>query len=155
MKQEQKLAASSITCLLWRHKVCREHFVCFVSPERYYFRGDRTKAINKSYPQIFLKFDFYLMIDMSWKKFIFLHKPFFSFFIIQVLVRFFLLEFYTIASGYLDHHRKRKFMLISIETRHRCLASRSRFIHGFKMFLSINSVYIGIFDFFQEIVNLD
>ena len=43
-------------------------FVCFVSPERYYCRGDRTKAINKSYTQIFLKFLFYYMIDKSWKK---------------------------------------------------------------------------------------
>ena len=40
-------------------------FVCFVSPERYYFRGDRTKATNKSYTQIFLKFLFYFMIDKS------------------------------------------------------------------------------------------
>ena len=44
-------------------------------------------------------------------------------------------------------------MLISIETSHLCLASRRRFIYGFKIFLSINSVYIRKFDFFKEIVN--
>ena len=44
-------------------------------------------------------------------------------------------------------------MLISIKTSHRYLASRSRFLHGFKMLLSINSVYIGKFDFSTGIMN--
>ena len=52
-----------------------------------------------------------------------------------------------------DYQRKRKFMLLAIKTSHRCLASRSRFLHGFKMFLSINSVYIGKFDFSTGILN--
>ena len=77
VKQEQKLAASSITSLLWRHKVCREHFDITL--------GERTKSINKSYTQIFLKFLFYFMIDKSKKNSFFLMNLFFSFFIIQVL----------------------------------------------------------------------
>ena len=113
-------------------------FVCFVSPERYYFRGDRTKAINKSYTQIFLKFLFYFMIDKSWKELIFLNKPFLSLVIIQVLENsdfsYLSLHDRLWLLRPIIYHRKRKFMLISIETRHRCLASRSRFIHGFKMF---------------------
>ena len=44
-------------------------------------------------------------------------------------------------------------MLIFIESSHVCLASRSRFIYRFKMFLSMNLEYIGKFDFFQERVN--
>ena len=44
-------------------------------------------------------------------------------------------------------------MLIFIETSHVCLASRGRFIYRFKMFLSMNLVYIRKFDFFQERVN--
>ena len=44
-------------------------------------------------------------------------------------------------------------MLISIKTSHRYLALRSRFLHGFKMFLSINSVYIGKFDVSTGIMN--
>ena len=39
-----------------------------------------------SYPQIFLKFPFYFMIDKLWKKkSFFLNKPFIVFFILQVL----------------------------------------------------------------------
>ena len=53
MKREQKLVASMNTCLLWRHKVSRKHFRVFCSPELYYFKEDRAKAVNKSYPQIF------------------------------------------------------------------------------------------------------
>ena len=44
-------------------------------------------------------------------------------------------------------------MLLAIKTSHRYLASRSKFLHGFKMFLSINSVCIGKFDFSTGIVN--
>ena len=60
-------------------------FVCFVSPELYYFRGDRAKAVNKSYPQIFS-----ISSSISWtisrkKNIHCLYKPFFAFFIIQVL----------------------------------------------------------------------
>ena len=116
MKPERKLAVSSVTCLLWRHKVCREHFVCFVSPERYYFRGDRTKAIRK-----FFSSSFSISWSISHKKnFILLYKPFFSFFIIQVLEnsdfsylslhdRLWLFRPITIERG--------KFLLISIGTR--------------------------------------
>ena len=39
-----------------------------------------------SYPQIFLKFLLYFMIDKLWKKkSFFLNKPFIAFFILQVL----------------------------------------------------------------------
>ena len=38
-----------------------------------------------SYPQIFLKFLLYFMIDVMKKKIVFLNKPFFAFFILQVL----------------------------------------------------------------------
>ena len=128
----------------WQHRAS----LVFCEDTRFLEKKPLIKAIRKFFSS---------SISISWS--ICLEKNSFFFinlFSLSSLYRsFFVLEFYTIASGYLDHHRKRKFMLISIETRHRCLASRSRFIHGFKMFLSINSVYIGIFDFFQEIVNLD
>ena len=38
-----------------------------------------------SYPQIFLKFLLYFMIDKLWKKNIFFYKPFVVFIILQVL----------------------------------------------------------------------
>ena len=38
-----------------------------------------------SYPQIFLKFLLYFMIDVMKKKIVFLNKPFIAFFILQVL----------------------------------------------------------------------
>ena len=66
MKREQKLVASMNTCLLWRHKVSRKHFRVFCSPELYYFKEDRAKAVNKSYPQIF-----FFMIAKSWKRYSF------------------------------------------------------------------------------------
>ena len=85
VKQEQNLAASSITCLLWRHKISREHFrvFCF-SP--LIILGEMEQKPLISYPQIFLKFLLYFMIDvMKKKKNVFLNKPFIAFFILQVL----------------------------------------------------------------------
>ena len=78
------MAASSITCLLWRHKVLREHFrvFCF-SPLIILGKMEQKPLI--SYPQIFLKFLLYFMIDVMKKKIIFLDKPFIAFFILQVL----------------------------------------------------------------------
>ena len=86
------------TCLLWRHKVSWKHFRVFFSPELYYFKEDRTKAVNKSYPQMSFR-DRYVMK----KIFIFLYKPFFAFFIIQVLENSkFHIRVYMIVFGYLD-----------------------------------------------------
>ena len=84
VKQEQNLAASSITCLLWRHKVSREHFrvFCF-SP--LIILGEMEQKPLISYPQIFLKFLLYFMIDVMKKKIVFLNRPFIAFFILQVL----------------------------------------------------------------------
>ena len=47
--------------------------------------GEKEQKPLTSYPQIFLRFLFYFMIVKSWKKIVFLSKPFFAFFIIQVL----------------------------------------------------------------------
>ena len=75
-----------------------------ISPERYYFRGDRTKAINKSYTQIFLKFLFCFMIDKSWKKNSFFLINLFSLssFYRSLKIQIFPTWVYTIAFGYLD-----------------------------------------------------
>ena len=75
VKQEQNLAASSITCLLWRHEVSREHFrvFCF-SPLIILGKMEQKPLI--SYPQIFLKFLLYFMIDVMKKKIVFLIKLF-------------------------------------------------------------------------------
>ena len=60
--------------------------MCVVTPEQYYLRGDVTKAVNKlsaNFSQVpFLLHD---RLVMKKKKKAFLYKPFFSFFIIQVL----------------------------------------------------------------------
>ena len=60
--------------------------MCVVTPEQYYLRGDGTKAVNKlsaNFSQVsFLLHD---RLVMKKKKKTFLYKPFFSFFIIQVL----------------------------------------------------------------------
>ena len=84
VKQEQNLSASSITCLLWRNEVSREHFrvFCF-SP--LICLGEMEQKPLISYPQIFLKFLLYFMIDVMKKKIVFLNKPFIAFFILQVL----------------------------------------------------------------------
>ena len=84
VKQGQNLAASSITCLLWRYKVSGEHFrvFCF-SP--LIILGEMEQKPLISYPQIFLKFLLYFMIDVMKKKIVFLNKPFIAFFILQVL----------------------------------------------------------------------
>ena len=78
------MAASSITCLLWRHKISGEHFrvFCF-SPLIILGKMEQKPFI--SYPQIFLKFLLYFMIDVMKKKIVFLNKPFIAFFILQVL----------------------------------------------------------------------
>ena len=83
VKQEQNLAALSITCLLLRHKVLREHFrvFCF-SPLIILGKMEQKPLIN--YPQIFLKFLLFFMIGKLRKKKVFLNKPFFAFFITQV-----------------------------------------------------------------------
>ena len=83
VNQEQNLA-SSIACLLWRHKVLREHFrvFCF-SP--LIILGEMEQKALISYPQIFLKFFLYFMIDVMKKKIVFLNKPFIAYFILQVL----------------------------------------------------------------------
>ena len=66
VKQEQNLAASSITYLLWRHKISGEHFrvFCF-SPLIILGKMEQKPLI--SYPQIFLKFLLYFMIDVMKK----------------------------------------------------------------------------------------
>ena len=101
IKQEQNLAASSITCLLWRDEVRREHFrvFCF-SP--LIILGEMVKPLI-SYPQIFLKFLLYFMIDVMKKK---------SFFLINLLspssfykslkIQIFPTWVYSISFGYLD-----------------------------------------------------
>ena len=68
VKQEQNLAASSITCLLWRNEVSREHIrvFCF-SP--LICLGEMEQKPLISYPQIFLKFLLYFMIDVMKKKY--------------------------------------------------------------------------------------
>ena len=126
--------------------------MCFVFPERYYFRGDRTKAVNKSYWQMFLEFLFYFMIDKSLKKISFFYINLFSLSSLyrSSKIQSFLLEFtWSLLVIWTDYQRKRKFMLISIKTSHRCLASRMRFIHVLKMF----TAYIGKFDIFPQIIN--
>ena len=78
------MAASSITCLLWRHKISGEHFCVFCfSP--LIILGEMEQKPLISYPQIFLKFLLYFMIDVMKKKIVFLHKPFIALFILQVL----------------------------------------------------------------------
>ena len=51
MKRKQKLVAATITCLFV--KAFREKVRSLYSPERYYFRGERTKSVKKSDPSIF------------------------------------------------------------------------------------------------------
>ena len=51
VKQEQNLAASSITCLLWRHKVLREHFRVFCFSPLIILEKMEQKPLI-SYPQI-------------------------------------------------------------------------------------------------------
>ena len=61
--------------------------MCFVTPKQYYLRGDGTKAVNKlsaNFSEVpFLLHD--RLVMKKKKKKAFLYKPFFSFFIIQVL----------------------------------------------------------------------
>ena len=80
VKQEQNLAASSITCLLWRHKVLREHFRVFCFSPLIILEKMEQKPLI-SYPQIFLKFLLYFMIDVMKKKSFFLINLFWPFFI--------------------------------------------------------------------------
>ena len=47
--------------------------------------GKMEQKPSISYPQIFLKFLLYFMIDVMKKKIVFLNKPFIAFFILQVL----------------------------------------------------------------------
>ena len=102
IKQEQNLAASSITCLLWRDEVSKEHFCVFCfSPLIILGKMEQKPLI--SYPQIFLKFLLYFMIDVMKKK---------SFFLINLLspssfykslkIQIFPTWVYTISLGYLD-----------------------------------------------------
>ena len=79
------MATSSITCLLWRHKVSRGYFRVFLFFSSYYFREDGTKAVNKLSANFLFKFLLYIMIDVMKKKSFFLNKPFIAFFILQVL----------------------------------------------------------------------
>ena len=50
-----------------------------------FFLGKMEQKPLISYPQIFLKFLLYFMIDVMKKKIVFLNKPFIAFFILQVL----------------------------------------------------------------------
>ena len=60
-------------------------FSCVLFLSSYYFREDGTKAVNKLSTNFFFKFLLYFMIDVMKKKIVFLNKPFFAFFILQVL----------------------------------------------------------------------
>ena len=78
------MAASSITCLLWRDEVSREHFrvFCF-SPLIILGKMEQKPLI--SYPQIFSQIPSLLHDRCHEKKIVFLNKPFIAFFILQVL----------------------------------------------------------------------
>ena len=68
----------------YKNEVSREHLrvFCF-SP--LICLGEMEQKPLISYPQIFLKFLLYFMIDVMKKKIVFLNKPFIAFFILQVL----------------------------------------------------------------------
>ena len=63
----------------------QREFSCVLFLSSYYFREDGTKAVNKLSANFFFKFLLYFMIDVMKKKSFFSKKPFFAFFILQVL----------------------------------------------------------------------
>ena len=147
--------ASSITCLLWRHEVSGEHFrvFCF-SP--LIILGEMEQKLLISYPQIFLKFLLYFMIDKLWKKnfFFFINLLWSSSFYKSLKIQIFPTWVYTISFGYLDRLSLKEEIYVNFHWDKISLSSITQQIQIQVQDVSIDELSIHWkFDFFQEILN--